>query len=296
MTAVIYSLKEAFNNLGRNALIVLGAILAVFISLTLTFGTLVFGEVVRVNTLQWAQDVRVIAFLQDDMSAAGTDNLQQEVASWPQVQDIFYVSKPDAHEEALVLFSNDDAMLRVLGENPDLLPASLRVQPVDPEDYDQIVTRLESTPGVLQVESADDAIDAMIALRDGLQIMFWLLAVALGVAAVALIANTIHMAIYARREEIEIMRLVGASNWFVRTPFLIEGALEGLIGGALAVSFIVVAQQLAVDRLEQLPTWINLAIQNDFLLRQGALVLLFGVLAGLAGSSLSLAVHRTLRS
>ena len=296
MTAFVYSLREAFNNLGRNALIVLGAILAVFISLTLTFGTLVFGEIVRVNTLQWAQDVRVIAFLQDDMTAAGTDDLQQEVSSWPQVQDVFYVSKPDAHSEALVLFSNDDAMLRVLGENPDLLPASLRVQPVDPEDYDLIVTRLESTPGVLQVESADDAIDAMIALRDGLQIMFWLLAVALGVAAVALIANTIHMAIYARREEIEIMRLVGASNWFVRTPFLIEGALEGLIGGALAVTFIVVAQQLAVDRLEQLPSWINLAIQNDFLLKQGALVLLFGVLAGLIGSSLSLAVHRTLRS
>ena len=296
MNSFAYALKEAFNNLGRNALIVLGAILAVFISLTLTFGTLVFGEIVRVNTLQWAQDVRVIAFLQDDMTAAGTDNLQQEVSTWPQVQDVFYVSKPDAHEEALLLFSNDDAMLRVLGENPDLLPASLRVQPVDPEDYDLIVTRLESTPGVLQVESADDAIDAMIALRDGLQIMFWLLAVALGVAAVALIANTIHMAIYARREEIEIMRLVGASNWFVRTPFLIEGALEGFIGGALAVTFILVAQQLAVDRLEQLPSWINLAIQNDFLLRQGALVLLFGVLAGLVGSSLSLAVHRTLRS
>jgi cell division transport system permease protein len=296
MTSVAYALKEAFNNLGRNALIVLGAILAVFISLTLTFGTLVFGEVVRVNTLQWAQDVRVIAFLQDDMTAAGTDDLQQEVSSWPQVQDVFYVSKPDAHEEALVLFSNDDAMLRVLGENPDLLPASLRVQPVDPEDYDLIVTRLESTPGVLQVESADDAIDAMIALRDGLQIMFWLLAVALGVAAVALIANTIHMAIYARREEIEIMRLVGASNWFVRTPFLIEGAMEGLIGGALAVTFIVVAQRLAVGQLEQLPAWINLEIQGNFLLKQGALVLLFGVLAGLIGSSLSLAVHRTLRS
>ncbi|MGI9584552.1 MAG: cell division protein FtsX [Acidimicrobiia bacterium] len=296
MTTLTYVFKEALNNLGRNALVVLGAILAVFISLTLTFGTVVFGEVVRVNTLQWAEDVRVIAFLQDDMTAEATAELQSEVATWPQVADVFYVSKPEAFDEAIILFSNDEAMLRVLEENPDLLPASLRVQPADPEDYDLIVTRLESTPGVQKVESAGDAIDAMIALRDGLQIMFWLLAVALGVAAVALIANTIHMAIYARREEIEIMKLVGASNWFVRTPFLIEGALEGLIGGALAVTFIVVAQQLAVDRLADLPDWINLAIQNDFLLRQGALVLLFGVLAGLAGSSLSLAVHRTLRS
>lgn len=296
MTQVSYLFKEAFNNLGRNALVVLGAILAVFISLTLTFGTVVFGEIVRVNTLQWAEDVRVIAFLQDDVTTEDTVELQAEVLSWPQVQDVFYVSKQDAFEEAQVLFSNDEAILRVLDENPDLMPASLRVQPVDPEDYSLIVTRLGATAGVQEVKSAGEAIDAMIALRDGLQIMFWLLAVALGVAAVALIANTIHMAIYARREEIEIMRLVGASNWFVRTPFLIEGALEGLLGGALAVTFIVVAQQLAVDRLADLPEWINLAIQNDFLLRQGALVLLFGVAAGLIGSSLSLAVHRTLRS
>lgn len=296
MTQLSYVFKEAFNNLGRNALVVLGAILAVFISLTLLFATWVFGEVVRVNTIQWAEDVRVIAFLQDDMTPEATAELQEEVASWDQVADVFYVSKQEAYEEALVLFSNDDAMLRVLEENPDLLPASLRVQPVDPEDYSLIVTRLEATPGVQKVESAGDAIDAMIALQDGLQFMFWGLALALLVASVALIANTIHMAIYARREEIEIMRLVGASNWFVRTPFLIEGALEGLIGGALAVTFVVVAQQLAVDRLTDLPDWINLAIQNDFLLKQGALVLLFGVVAGLLGSSLSLAVHRTLRS
>ena len=104
------------------------------------------------------------------------------------------------------------------------------------------------------------------------------------------------MAIYARREEIEIMRLVGASNWFVRTPFLLEGAIEGLIGGILALLFIVVTQQLAEDRLTELPQWINVAISNDFLLWRGALVLLFGVFAGLVGSSLSLAVHRYLRT
>jgi cell division transport system permease protein len=296
MTRLSYMFKEAFTSLGRNALVVLGAILAVFISLTLIFGTQVFGEIVRVNTLQWAEDVRVIAFLQDDMTAQATQELQGEVADWPQVEDVFYVSKAEAYDEALILFANNDAMLSVLEENPDLLPASLRVQPVDPDQYDVIVTRLESTPGVTKVQSADDAIDAMIALRDGLQLMFWVLSAALGVAAIALIANTIHMAIYARREEIEIMRLVGASNWFVRTPFLIEGALEGLIGGGLAVAFIVIAKQLAVDRLSDLPAWINLEIQGDFLFKQGALVLLFGVAAGLIGSSLSLAVHRTLRS
>lgn len=296
MTRVTYVLREAFTNIGRNALVVLGAILAVFISLTLTFGTLVFGEVVRINTVQWAEDVRVIAFVRDEVTTTAIEELTQEIESWTEVRDVFFVSKAEALNEARELFANQPAVLRVINENPDIVPASLRIQPDDPKDYQTIVVRLEGTPGLERVQSAGPAIDAMIALRDGLRIMFWLLALALGVAAVALIANTIHMAIYARREEIEIMRLVGASNWFVRTPFLLEGAVEGLIGGALAVAFIVIAQQLAVDRLTELPEWINLAISNDFLMQRGALVLLFGVLAGLVGSSLSLAVHRYLRA
>ena len=132
MTTLTYMFKEAFSNLGRNALVVLGAILAVFISLTLTFGTLVFGEVVRVNTLQWAQDVRVIAFLQDDLTPQDTAALQTDIATWPQVEDVFFVSKAEAFEEALILFANNEAMLSVIESTPDLLPASLRVQPVDP--------------------------------------------------------------------------------------------------------------------------------------------------------------------
>lgn len=296
MTHFTYVIREAFGNIGRNGLVVLGAVLAVFISLTLTFGTLVFGEIVRVNTLQWAEDVRVIAYIRDDLAAAAVTDLEQEVTGWDEVADVSFVSKADALEEARILLSNQPATLRVIEENPDIVPASLRVQPTNPDDYSAIVIRLEGTPGLLRVQSAGPAIDAMIALRDGLRVMFWLLALALGVAAVALIANTIHMAIYARREEIEIMRLVGASNWFVRTPFLIEGAAEGFVGGLLAVLFIVIAQQLAVDRLQDLPQWINVAVPDSFLLQQGALVLLFGMLAGLIGSGLSLTVHRYLRA
>ena len=295
MSRLSYLLSEAFQNIGRNGLVVLGAVLAVFISLTLTFGTLVFGEVVRINTLQWAEDVRVIAFVKD-ASLSSVPDLQAEIESWEEVESVHFVSKAEALDEARVLLSNQSATLRVIEENPDIVPASLRIKPVNPDDYQTIVTRLDATPGLLSVQSAGQAIDAMISLRDGLQVMFWLLAVALGVAAVALIANTIHMAIYARREEIEIMRLVGASNWFIRVPFLLEGAIEGFIGAALAVGFVVVAQQLAVDRLTDLPDWINVAVQHDYLISQGALVLLFGVLAGLIGSGLSLTVHKYLRT
>jgi len=295
VSRISYLLREAIANIGRNGLVVLGAVLAVFISLTLTFGTLVFGEVVRINTLQWAEDVRVIAFVRDD-ALPSVSELQAEMESWGEVDSVYFVSKAEALDEARVLLSNQPATLRVIEESPDIVPASLRIKPVNPDDYQTIVTRLQATPGLLRVQSAGQAIDAMISLRDGLQVMFWLLALALGVAAVALIANTIHMAIYARREEIEIMRLVGASNWFIRVPFLLEGAIEGFIGAALAVAFVVIAQQLAVDRLTDLPEWINVAVQHDYLYSQGALVLVFGVLAGLIGSGLSLTVHKYLRT
>ncbi len=295
MSRISYLLREAIANIGRNGLVVLGAVLAVFISLTLTFGTLVFGEVVRINTLQWAEDVRVIAFVRDD-ALTSVPEMQAEMESWTEVDSVYFVSKPEALDEARVLLSNQPATLRVIEDSPDIVPASLRIKPANPDDYQTIVTRLQATPGLLRVQSAGQAIDAMISLRDGLQVMFWLLALALGVAAVALIANTIHMAIYARREEIEIMRLVGASNWFIRVPFLLEGAIEGFIGAGLAVAFVVIAQQLAVDRLTDLPDWINVAVQHDYLYSQGALVLVFGVLAGLIGSGLSLTVHKYLRT
>ena len=289
-----YVFLEAFNNIRRNALVVLGAILAVFISLLLMFGTLIFGEIARVNTVVWSEDVRVIAFLRDEFR--DVDELRAQVESWVEVEEVFLVSKSEAYEEGLELFANDSATRRVLEEQPNILPASIRVRPVDLEDYDTIVQRLQSSPGVSEIVTAGPQVDALASLRDGLRVVFWILSVALGVAAVALIANTIHMAIYARREEIEIMRLVGASNWFVRIPFVLEGMMEGLLGGAIAVGVAVGVYRVALGRLTTLPTFIDLHIGSEFLVRWGVLTLVFGVLVGVLGSSLSLAVHRYLKT
>jgi cell division transport system permease protein len=296
MTRLRYSLREAFTNISRNGLVVLGAVLAVFVSLTLTFGTLVLGEIVRLNTIQWSEDVRVSVYLRDDVTPSGIADLRAEMEAWDEVDEVFFMSKQDSVEEAKVLLANRPAALRLIEEDPSIVPASLRVKPVDAADYQTIVTRAQAMPGTLRVESAGDVIDGMISLRDGLRVMSLFLAVALGAAAVALIANTIHMAIYSRREEIEIMNLVGASNWFVRTPFLLEGAIEGFIGAGLAVSVVVAGLRLADRQLTDLPNWVNIGIQSDYLFRSGALVLLFGVLAGLVGSGLSLAVHKYLKT
>jgi cell division transport system permease protein len=289
-----YVLKEAFTNIKRNGLVVLGAILAVFISLFLTFGTLIFGEIARINTQRWSEDVRVIAFVRDDFR--DVEELQETVESWNEVDQVFFYSKAQAYEEALDLFRNNSAVRRVIEENPQIVPASLRVRPVELDQYATIEARLKNSPGIEEVRSAGPAVDQIAAIRDGLGVFFWVLATALGLAAVALIANTIHMAIYARREELEIMKLVGAGNWFVRTPFLIEGVVEGLLGAGAAVGVVWGLYQLAQTNLEGLPSFIDIVVGNEFLARWALLILGFGILVGALGSFLSLAVHRYIRT
>ena len=250
---IAYVLNEAFNNIRRNGLVVLGAVLAVFVSLFLTFGTLIFGEIARVNTEQWQEDVRVIGFLSNDFR--DVEGLQTEIRGWDEVDEVIYFSPNEAVEEAKRMFSDDPRMLGVIEDSPGIIPASLRVRPVDLNDYDTITQRLTNSPGISDVISADEAVQQIAAIRDGLRVFFWVLAIALGVAAIALIANTIHMAIYARREELEIMHRVGASNWFIRTPFLIEGIVEGVLGSALAVALGVGLYNLAEDRRFRIHSW-----------------------------------------
>lgn len=294
MSRFQYVFSEALRNMGRNALVVLGAVLAVFISLFLVFGTLMFGEIASENAAQWSDDVRVEAFLSDELRTV--DQLQGEIAEWSDVEEVVFVSKPEAVENAKEIFADNQAILDLIDEDPSFIPASLRIRPSDLQDYDGIASRLEATPGVLEVISAGAAVNQLISLRDGLQVFSWALAIALGAAAIALIANTIHMAVYARREEIEIMKLVGASNWYVRVPFLLEGMLEGLIGALVAVAVGVGAYRLGFDQIQGSSRLIDLTLSADFLLQRAIVIVLFGVVVGAVGSAISLAVHRYIRT
>ena len=292
---IAYVLNEAFNNIRRNGLVVLGAVLAVFVSLFLTYGTLIFGEIAQNNTEQWQEDVRVIGFLSNEFR--DVEGLQAEIASWPEVEEVIYFGQAEALEEARRMFADEPRMLDVIEESPDIIPASLRVRPVDLNDYDSITQRLTNSPGISDVISATDAVRQIAAIRDGLGVFFWVLALTLGIAAIALIANTIHMAIYARREELEIMHLVGASNWFVRTPFVIEGVFEGALGSGLAVALGTWMYKLAESRLAtDLPDYINLDVSDAFLLQRGLWIVAFGAVVGIIGSSISLAVHKYVRT
>lgn len=289
MGRVRFLVTEAFVNIRRNALVVLGAVLAVFVSLVLTFAAVLVAEVVRINTIQWEDGVRVIGFLNTELSPSGVNALTQEVESWDNVDAITYFSQQDAYEEALTLFEEGSINYRIVQGDPTLLPASIRIKPTISEEYKILEERLRATPGIMEVNSPGRALDVMLTIRNFLtQGSLWL-AILLGGSAVALIANTIRLAIYARREEVGIMKLVGASNWFVRVPFLLEGMIQGLIGGALAVGAVVVGYQVFVQgRADALPGILRVDVSNDFMVRWGVVLLALSIAVGVVGSGIAL--------
>lgn len=289
MSRVAFLLREALVNLRRNALVVAGAVLAVFISLALAFGALVLNELLRINTLAWQEGTHVVAFLKDadegGLSVDGQLQLLGDVESWDEVKSVRYVDKAEAFEEFTLLFSDRPDFVESI--NPTILPASFRIELVDIERYRDAVFRLRAIPSVREVRSFGEQIEQLSTLSTVLNFLGLGLAIVLGASAVVLIANTIRMAIYARRDEVSIMKLVGASNWYVRVPFLLEGLIEGVLGAGLAVLTVWIASQnlRSIGDTIQL---IRFTIPDQFFLRWGVLFVLFGATAGVLGSLVGL--------
>jgi cell division transport system permease protein len=216
-----YILEQAIANLRRNILVVFSAVVAVLVMLALVFATIVIRWSIDRDIIQWDDNVRVIAFLNDDLSLEEIGTMQAEVQGWDQVDEVIYFTKTQALEEFREIFFDQPSLIEIVEEDPSILPASLRIKPTEAADYSGIRDRLVVMEGVYKVSAAEDAIDALVSRAGTMRgFALWIMVI-LGAAAVVLIANTIRIAIFARRDEIGIMKLVGAGNWFVRVPFLL---------------------------------------------------------------------------
>ena len=291
MSRVGFLFREALVNLRRNVLVVTGAVLAVFISLFLAFGALALSQLVESNIDKFKEGVHIVAFLndagRDGVAADAHQTLLADVQSWDEVMNAFYVDKTGAYEEFQQIFANDPDLLEVL-ENPSALPASIRIELNDLDQYETVEFRLNQQPALVQkISSTGEAIEQISAVSSAFHLLATGLSVVLGICAVILIANTIRLAIYARRDEVSIMKLVGASNWFIRIPFLLEGLIEGIIGALMAVFSIWVAARTLGGAAAGFRLF-NLQIPGDFFLRWGVAFLFFGAAAGVIGSLLGL--------
>ena len=236
-----YYFRETVSGLQRNGLITFAAVATVFISLFLFGGAQLIGRQIGLAIDQQTEKVEIAVYLLDDISQADLDNLRQRLANMPEVERFRYESKEEAWERFKELFSNQPELVN--NTRKDALPASFRVKLVDPDtQLPSIAAQIGQAPGVEVVQDQRELLDKLFAISKVLKYGAYIASVVMFVAAIALIGNTVRMAVFARRKEIGIMRLVGATNWFIRVPFLVEGVVAGLIGAGLAIGVLFILQ------------------------------------------------------
>jgi cell division transport system permease protein len=250
-----FFVREALRGLGRSSAPALAAVLTIVLT-ALVLG--VFIPIVQATT-GTANEVRgrVVAdvYIKESATEAERAALRHAIEATPNVKQVELISKEEALRKAEE--KNPGAFERgseLLGTNP--LPASYRVTPEDPDRLGAIVESLApdgkaSLAAIDEVRNREEETDKILSATGLVKILTAGLAALLVFASVALIANTIRLSIFARRREVEVMKLVGATNWFIRWPFVIEGMIVGFMGGLLAVLLLTIAKETFVDPLSE---------------------------------------------
>jgi cell division transport system permease protein len=247
-----FFLKEALRGLRRSSAPALAALLTVVIT-ALVLG--VFIPIVQATT-GTANEVRnrVVAdvYLKDSATPADRTEVQRTLEGTSGVKSVDYISKDQALRELGTKVDDAKGKIELLGSNP--LPSLFRVTPDDPDKLKAIIA--EIAPGghptlaaVDEVRNRESDTDKILSATGLVKGLGAVMAGLLILASIALIANTIRLSVFARRREVEVMKLVGATNWFIRWPFVIEGVIVGFMGGVLAVLLLAIAKTTVVDPL-----------------------------------------------
>jgi len=288
-----FFMREALKNVRLNLLMSITAITTTFICIVVLGVAFLVSAHVGGVTASVRQDVSVEAYFPPDATQEEIDGIISDVEGWPEVAGVNYVSE----EEALATFKETFADRPELYENldPGVLPASIQIQLENPSEAEVVAQRLEQEQGFSDqnlsypqqtIERLNSVTSYMIWGLYGATILFL-------ISSVLLISNAIRLSIFARRKEIEVMKLVGASDSFVRTPFVFEGMVQGLIGAGLAALTVIWINFLFIDWARDALPFVPISADavNSILL---LLVLVaVGVAIGVVGSFLS--VTRFLR-
>ena len=280
-----YVTKETTTNLKRNVFITVAAILVVLVSMYLVGAVFVASFAVdRALTLQ-TKKVEVAVFLKRDVTKDARDSIQRDLLAMPEVASVVYESKQDAYETFKRLFRDEPDIVE--NTTADALPESFRVKLKDPNQFAVVRDRLDGRPGIDQIQDERKFLSRLLAVVRDVRLLGIVMVFLLTTAAAVLIATTIRMAIFARRREIAIMKLVGATNWFIRIPFMLEGVIQGMAGAVLAMILLVATRPLYTNLLKSFK-FLNLTVTYGEIIQNGAWILVFGVLIGAVGSLLGL--------
>ena len=283
-----YVARETAGNLRRNLVMTMSAILTMAVSLSALGGVLIMRQAINKASIQWRGGVEMAIFLQPSVSSNETDAIGRELATTPGVKKYHFVDKAQAYAEFKQIFGNNNDIVSVLGVND--MPPSYRVVPTKAQNIAELGKQFQGQPGVLQVSYAKQEIDQLLKQFRQLRALGLFLAIGVMVGAVALIVNTIQLAIFARRREVAVMKLVGATNWFIRVPFMLEGLIHGIAGGiiAFAVTYSVRNTIASFVGNETVLGTRTLYVTPHEAIITGILMLVVGAVVGVFGSAFAI--------
>jgi cell division transport system permease protein len=232
---VEYLVRETGNNLWRNISLTVAAVLTVAVCLTMLGVSLLIGYGADSLTTQWKGGIEFIVFMRPEASPDEDGAIRRAIEESPAIKDYKYLDQAAAYNEFKELFSDKPELIESVTH--EVLPPSYRVVPRDADALAvaELGAQFEGRAGVREVRYATEALRNLEDLTDSVKIGLTVAAVVLLGVAVLLILNTISTAMASRRREIEVMKLVGATNWFIRVPFMLEGLAHGVFGAILAV-------------------------------------------------------------
>ena len=227
-----YVIKETGNNLRRNLVMTIGAMLTGAVSLALMGGVLLSRQAVNKQTAQWKGGVELSIFMQPTATQSQIDAIRSQLDGLPGVKEVRFVDHDAALAEMKTMFEGQPDVVKSL--TADETPTSFRVVPTKAELVDSIGQHFDNQPGVYQVSYAKAVVKTLLQNSARRARVFLIFAGIMLLSAILLIGTTIQLAIHARQREVAVMKLVGATNWFIRIPFMLEGMAQGLVGAIVA--------------------------------------------------------------
>ncbi len=272
-----YVLSEVMTGLWRNVTMTIAMIITMAVSLTMLGASLVMYHQIDKMKATFINNVEVSIFVSNDASTDQIAAIGSALKSDALIKSVQFENHEQAYEKFKQMAASQPNLVAVT--TPANLPQSYRVKLKDPTKFSEINNKYKDMAGVGNVVDQASLLDKVFKVLGALQNLALVLAVAQGLAALLLVANTIQVAAYSKRREVAVMKLVGASNWFIQSPFVLEAMFAGMIGALIAFGGLVAGKIFLVDRsLKALSAllgkieWTTIFWQLPLLLAAGALV------------------------
>jgi cell division transport system permease protein len=290
-------MREAATGLLRNRLMSFASIVTVMSCMLVVSFSYCLAENVAYFLEQMESSLNLSVYLRDDVPPENLTPLSSEISSIPHVKTVIYVSSEDALKKFREELGDDQGLLDGIPEDKNPLPRSFNVALDDIKNRDSVVTELEGLKkdGIEEIKYDEQIINLIISINNAIRIVSVLIILALIIVSVVIIMNTIKITVNTRRMEIQIMKYIGATDWFIRWPFIIEGMLIGFIGAAIPVALCwfgyngVVAR--IFERFKALERLVEFKSAPEIFVILAPAALALGIFIGSAGSVSSLRRH-----